>query len=64
MRPGCFAERHPAGTRRTRSYRARVWNHEGELLYDGRLPIPEDVEVLTPEDVAAGRWNRYEVTEE
>ena len=69
MRPACFAEkgqrarRAQAAAQARPKYKAKVWDHEGTLIYDGPCPIPEHVEALSLADIEAGRYNRYEVTE-
>ena len=40
---------------------ARVHDPDGNLVYAGPAPVPDDVGVATTEDLAAGRLFRFEM---
>ena len=39
-----------------------VTSPRGDELYSGPVPVPDGIDARAPEDVRAGRFNRYEVT--
>lgn len=42
----------------------RVYDPEGELVYDGPTPLPPGVATVSLEELAAGRLFRFELDDE
>jgi hypothetical protein len=36
--------------------------HDGKILYEGPVPIPEGLDTLSTDDLRNQRWNTYEFT--